>query len=371
MKSRGYNFGAGPGCLPEEVLKLAQSALWNWDGKGMSILEVGFRSSEFIELLAETQALFRQVLSIPDEFEVLFFGGSARAHFAYVPLNLLKSGEKAAYMVSGIWSQMSFQEASRLLPEQIYLLASSQPSHFFEEPQILHSVEANTKYVYYCPNETIAGFEYAPPESLSGLPWVADMTSSILSEPIDFTKYGLIFAGAQKNVANAGLTLVMVRKDWLKDDARYPIPLMDDYRLYAREESLYATPPVFNIYMMNIMMKWVLKMGGVEYFKELSQQKSKLLYQFLDDSKIFKPFVHGAHRSRINVSFTTEDEQRDLALIHQADQSGLYCLKGHRSLGGIRASLYNAMPLEGVKKLVDFLEHFAHQSSGLNMSHQS
>jgi phosphoserine aminotransferase len=360
MRPRGYNFGAGPGCMPEEVLSQAQTALWNWEGKGMSILELGFRTPEFVSLLEETQALFRQVLSIPDDFEVLFFGGPARAHFAYVPLNLLKPEDKAAYIVSGIWSDLSYKEASRLLPKQVYLQSSSEATQFLDSPKKASEILDRTKYLYYCPNETIAGFEYHPPASLKGVPWVADMTSSILSESIDFSQYGLIFAGAQKNVSNAGLSLVMVRKEWIKEDVYPSIPLMDDYRLYAKEQSLYATPPVFNIYLMNLMMKWVIDKGGVSYFSDLSLKKSKLMYEFLDQSPMYRTFVNGPYRSRINVAFTTGDEHRDLALIHQAEQSGLYCLKGHRSLGGIRASLYNAMPLEGVKKLLDFLKDFRH-----------
>jgi phosphoserine aminotransferase len=357
MKMRGYNFGAGPGCMPEVVLKEAQNALWNWDGRGMSIMEVGFRSPEFVDLLAETQALFRRVLGIPDEFEVLFFGGPARSHFAYIPLNILQQGEHAYHVVSGTWSEMAYKEAARLCPAQIYLGATGISNGYIQTPTQVENIKPNTKYVYFCPNETIAGLEYEPSGQLADLPWVSDMTSCILSRPIDFSKHGIVFAGAQKNVANAGLTLVVVRKDWIAHEPFHALPAMDDYRVYARENSLYATPPTFNIYMMNIMMKWVIDQGGVDYFDKLSKEKSQMLYHYLDESKKYHTFVTGPYRSRMNVCFTTRDEQQDLILVKKAEEAGLYSLKGHRSFGGVRASLYNAMPIEGVKKLIQFLDN--------------
>jgi phosphoserine aminotransferase len=356
MKPRGFNFGAGPGCLPEEVLKQAQAALWNWNDQGMSVLEVGFRTSVFVDLLNETRQLFKQVLNIPEEFEILFFGGPARSHFSYIPLNILQKNENAMYVVSGTWSEMAYNEARRLLPTQVYLGASGKENHFIQSPRELESIKPDTKYVYFCPNETIVGLEYEPTGELASIPWIADMTSCILSEEIEFSKYGLIFAGAQKNVANAGLTLVIVRKEWIAHEALVSLPVMDDYRVYARENSLYATPPTFNIYMMNVMMKWVIAQGGIEYFAKLSQEKSQLLYDYLDQSKIYRSFVKGTNRSRMNVCFTTDDEQKDMYLVKKAEEAGLYSLKGHRSFGGLRASLYNAMPLEGVKKLIQFLD---------------
>jgi phosphoserine aminotransferase len=354
MKSRGYYFGAGPACLPESVLEQAQKDLWNWQGQGVSILELGFRTPAFMDLMQETEADFRQILGIPDDFAVLFVGGPARAQFSYLPLNLLQDAEHAAYTLTGTWSKMAFEEAQRLLPNQHYVYQSGAERSFMDAPKKMTALKSQTKYHYFCSNETISGLEYQPQER--NLPWVADMTSNILTSSIDFNNYGLIFAGAQKNMANAGLTIVMVRRDFLPEQTNLILPLMNDYRLYIREQSLYATPPTFNIYMMHSILKWMQAQGGLAHFEALSQRKSQLLYDFLDHSKQFHTYIQGPLRSRVNVTFTTKNPERDLEIVKMAEENGLYGLKGHRSLGGLRASLYNPMPLSGVEALVHFLD---------------
>jgi phosphoserine aminotransferase len=230
---------------------------------------------------------------------------------------------------------------------------TGEETQYYQCPQTVAALDAKTKYLYFCANETISGLEYQP--ATKECPWVADMTSSLLTAAIDFQNYGLIFAGAQKNIANAGLTVVILRRDFLPKQAARLLPRMDDYRLFIQEKSLFATPPTFNIYLMNRMLKWVMAQGGLAYFADLSAMKSKLLYDFLDDSKNFHTYIQGKERSRINVTFTTKDPERDLAIVKQAEEAGLYGLKGHRALGGLRASLYNAMPLSGVESLINFL----------------
>jgi len=357
MAERGYYFGAGPACLPEAVLRQAQDDLWNWGNQGVSILELGFRTQVFMDLMAETEELFRQLLSIPKNFSVLFIGGAARGHFAHIPRNLLSSTESAAYIASGTWSTMAFDEASRLLPQQTYLIGNN-AGNDLRPPVCATTMIPNTKYLYFCPNETISGLSFMPGEDFKPGNWVADMTSCLLTDAVDFSAYGLIFAGAQKNIANAGLTLVIVRDDFLAEKTMMTLPLMEDYRLFIQEKSLYATPPTFNIYLMNSMLKWMQSLGGIPYFQDLSMQKSKMIYDFLDHSSMFHSYVQGDARSKINITFTTHDKALDLEIIQAAEKQGLYGLKGHRRLGGLRASLYNPMPLAGVQALLQFLQQF-------------
>ena len=359
MKARGFNFGAGPAAIPEEILKEAQVALWNWDNTGMSILEVGHRTPAFMDMLAETESLCRQILNIPQTYAVLFLGGAARTQFANIPLNLLNKGNKAAYVVSGTWSEMAYQEACHLVSDAVYCIASSKAEGFVMGPIHQTDIQSDTQYLYYTPNETIVGFTYQPPQEWSTIPWVADMTSCLFSEPIDIENYDLIFAGAQKNIANAGLTLVIVRRDKLEYQPESPLPLMQDYRVQDQHQSLYATPPTFNCYLMNLMMKWIIKQGGVDALQKYNQAKAQMLYQFLDDSNIYRTFVKEPYRSILNVSFTTDSAEKDQWISQQCEKLGLYSLKGHRFLGGLRASLYNSMPIEGVEKLIETLKQLA------------
>jgi phosphoserine aminotransferase len=359
MQQRGYNFGAGPAMLPEEILKEAQLALWNWHQTGMSILEIGHRTELFMDLMAETESLCRQILNIPEHYAVLFIGGSARAQFGNIPLNILQKDERAGYISTGMWSDMSYQEAKRLCPNEVYELATGASSKFVKAPIIQQQIEAKTKYLYFTSNETIVGFRFMPDATYPDIPWVSDMTSSLFSEPLEIEKYGLIFAGAQKNIANAGLVVAIVRRDWLQRTPHMNLPSMQDYRTYDKYQSLYATPPTFNCYLMNLMMKWIIKQGGVGALYQTNLKKAQLLYDFLDESKVFNTFVKPPHRSIMNVSFTSGLAEKDLQLVHHAEQHGLLALKGHRSFGGLRASIYNAMPIEGVHQLIKCLSDFS------------
>ncbi len=355
MKLRGYYFGAGPAMLPEEILLQAQQDLINWQGSGVSILEVGHRTEAFMALLSETELLVRKILNVPENYSVLFLGGSARLQFGAIPANILQSGEKAAHIITGTWSELACQEAKKLFPESTYGVGSSESCHFTDIPDNFENLQKNTKYLYFCPNETIHGVRFYPPPMMNEIPWVADMTSCLFSEPIDVSQYGLIFAGAQKNIANAGMTLVIVSNDWLEQAPNHTIPTMIDFRTHAKNKSLYATPPTFNCYLANLMMKWILKQGGLEALHGVNQQKAKNLYQFLEKSNAYHALVAPRARSLMNVCFSSGDSKKDELLIQKAEESGLYGLKGHRVLGGLRASLYNAMSLEGVERLIDFL----------------
>jgi phosphoserine aminotransferase len=356
MKPRGYYFGAGPAVLPDEILKKAQQDLWTWKDTGVSILEIGHRTEVFMNLMCETEALLRKLLKITDDYAILFLGGAARAQFGMVPMNILQSGKRAAYVVTGTWSQMAFDEAKRLYPEAAYCVANSESSAFQQPISNLEPIQSNTQYLSFTPNETIHGNRYEPSMEYQNLPWVADMTSCILSEPIDIQRYGLVFAGAQKNLANAGMTLVIVKKAWLQQSPMSILPTMFDYRTHEKHQSLYATPPTFNCYLAYEMLRWIEAQGGVEAMQDLNQRKSNMLYDFLDSSSKYQTFVAPSIRSKMNVCFTTGDSIKDAELLKKADDAGLYGLKGHRVLGGLRASLYNAMPVKGVEALVKFLK---------------
>lgn len=356
MKPRGYYFGAGPATLPDEILLQAQQDLLNWNGQGVSILEIGHRTEAFMSLMQDTEERVRALLDITSEYAVLFLGGSARLQFGAIPLNVLKPDEKAAFVITGTWSKLAFAEAQKLCGDAAYLIGSSESKSFSDIPERLEPLSPKTRYVYFCPNETIHGVRYQVPSSIEEYLWVADMTSCLFSEPIDIKRYGLIFAGAQKNIANAGMTLVIVRKDWLETPPSRLIPTMLDLKTHYEHQSLYATPPTFNCYLANLMMRWLQKQGGVSAIQTINQQKSRMLYDFLDDSIHYQAMVAPRARSMMNVCFTTGNAKKDAELLIKADEQALYGLKGHKVLGGLRASLYNAMSIEGVEKLIAFLK---------------
>lgn len=344
--------------LPQEILEDVQAELLNWRGLGMSVMEIGHRTPEFMQLLAEAKVLLRQLLQIPDTYEVLFLGGAARTQFGMVPLNFLAPGETAGYFVTGIWSAMAYQEASRI--KNAYCIASSQSQGYIKVPSPReYQFQDNSAYLYFTPNETINGVrcDFTSPDPQ--VPLVADMTSCLLAEPIQVSNYGLIFAGAQKNIANSGLTLVIVKKDWLSKINSEQLPSMLDYRLQAEHHSLYATPPTFNCYMALKMFQWVKKQGGVDAMYKKNQWKARQLYDFIDASNFYYCPVDKADRSLFNVCFRTEDPKLEPLFLEAAKEHGLLALKGHREVGGLRASLYNAMPLEGVEKLLSFMDDFA------------
>ena len=358
MKSRPYNFGAGPAALPAPVLLTAQKELLDWQGSGMSILETGHRTPLFQQLMQEAEADLRELLAIPKHYHVLFLGGAARTQFAMVPMNLLSAGEDAGYLVSGIWSSLAFDEARKL--KSAYCIASSASEGFRQTP---HSTDwqlrDNTAYVYYTPNETINGTRYADIPAMGDIPLIADMTSCLLSEPIDVSKFGLIFAGAQKNIAPAGLTVVIIRSDLLTRLNEMPIPTMMDYRTHVAHQSLYATPPVFNCYMAANMFKWLKAQGGVQALYKINLEKAAKLYQYIDSSSFYQCPVKNHSRSLMNVCFSLTQPELENDFLIESSLRGLCALKGHRMVGGLRASLYNAMPMAGVDALIDFMQDFA------------
>lgn len=362
MNNRIYNFGAGPAMLPESILKEAQEELLNWHNLGVSILEVGHRTTYFTSLLEHAEQTLRELLSIPSNYKVLFLGGAARTQFAMIPMNFLHPHQQAGYIVTGIWSQMALQEAQRL--KKAYCLISEEKSGFKSIPEAgAWEIEKDTSYVYYTPNETVNGVRFPYIPKTYGIPLIADMTSCLLSEPVDIKQYGLIFAGAQKNIANAGLTIVIVRDDLLETSPIPPVPTMLDYKIQAQHHSLYATSPVFNCYLADKMFDWIKKQGGVESLYKQNCLKAAKLYQYLDATDFYTTDVARDARSIINICFSLKETSLENQFITLAEQRGLYALKGHRYVGGLRASLYNAMPMAGVDALIDFMSEFAKENS--------
>lgn len=362
MKARTYNFGAGPAMLPEPILQEAQEELLNWKNLGVSILELGHRTSHFTQLLEHAEYSLRELLDIPESYQVLFLGGAARMQFSMIPMNFLNPQEQAGYIITGIWSQMAFKEAQHL--KNAYCIASSEDNQFKSIPKTASwQIKKETTYVYYTPNETVNGVRFPYVPETSGIPLIADMTSCLLSEPIDVNQYGLIFAGAQKNIANAGLTIVIVRNDLLEKLPDPVIPTMLNYKIQAEHHSLYATSPVFNCYLANKMFDWAKDQGGVAALYEQNCLKSAKLYQYLDSTDFYVTTVEKEARSIVNVCFSLKKQELEKQFISLAEQQGLYALQGHRYVGGLRASLYNAMPMAGVDALIHFMSQFEKEYS--------
>jgi phosphoserine aminotransferase len=362
MTTRSYNFGAGPAMLPEPVLKAAQEEFLDWQGTGMSILEIGHRTPEFMSLLKHAEHTLRSLLGIPQNYQVLFLGGAARMQFAMIPMNFLNHEEQAGYLDTGIWSHLAFLEAQKL--KKAYCVASDEPNAYRAIPNPKSwDLKENTSYLYYTPNETVNGVRFPYVPNAKGATLIADMTSCLLSEPIDVRNYGLIFAGAQKNIANAGLTIVIVRDDLLAKTPNPPVPTMLDYKIQTENHSLYATPPVFNCYLAAKMFDWVNKQGGVDALFKLNCEKAAKLYQYLDASDFYTTHVDPEARSIVNVCFSLKNPELEDEFVRQASLLGLSALKGHRFVGGIRASLYNAMPMAGVDALIQFMSDFARKNS--------
>ncbi|MDI1351645.1 MAG: 3-phosphoserine/phosphohydroxythreonine transaminase [bacterium] len=358
MTKRIYNFGAGPAMLPESILKNAQEELLNWHNTGMSIMEVGHRTPEFTHLLEHAEHVLRQLLTIPDDYQVLFLGGAARTQFSMIPMNFLQPEEQAAYLVTGVWSQMALEEAQKL--KKAYGISSIFADSYNSIPERnAINLQNNTSYLYYTPNETVNGIRFPYVPKTNGIPLIADMTSCLLSEPIDVKQYGLIFAGAQKNIANAGLTVVIIRNDLLDKIPNPIVPSMLHYKLHADHHSLYATPPVFNCYMAALMFDWIKEQGGIEALFQQNCFKAAKLYQYLDSSEFYTTEVLPEARSIVNICFSMQKETLIDRFIQLAEQQGLCALKGHRLIGGLRASLYNAMPISGVDLLIEFMDDFA------------
>ena len=356
--NRGYNFGAGPSMLPESILLEAQDELLNWQGLGMSVMEIGHRTPAFAALMEEAEQGIRDLLDIPVNYQVLFLGAAARSQFAMIPMNLLEAKQQAGYLVTGLWSRIAYEEASKL--KQAYCVANGESNGFTDIPPSSEwQIKDNTAYLYFTSNETVNGLRFPQVPKISGIPLIADMTSSLLSEPINVSDYGLIFAGAQKNIANAGLTLVIISDELLSTINDKHLPTMLDYRIHSTTKSLYATPPTFNCYLATKMFQWIKEQGGVEALYEINCKKAAKLYDYIDSSSFYHCGVSKEARSLVNVCFTLEDPRLEKSFLDKAKGRGLLALNGHRSVGGLRASMYNSMPLEGVDLLVEFMCDFA------------
>ena len=356
MSKRVYNFCAGPAVLPTQVLEQAQAELLDYQGQGMSVMEMSHRGETFAAIAADAEQDLRDLLGIPDHYRVLFLQGGASLQFAQVPLNLLADGGQADYVDTGIWSRKALTEAQRFA--QINVVASGRDSNYQDIPPPSEwQLSSNASYLHYCGNETIGGVQFAEPPQVSDVPLVVDMSSEILSRPIDVSRYGLIYAGAQKNIGPSGLTLVIVRED-LIGHARSSCPTMMDYRVMAESGSMYNTPPTFAWYLAGLVFKWLKAEGGLAAMDEHNCAKQQLLYSFIDGSDFYNNAVAVAARSWMNVPFQLADEKLNSVFLKGAQARGLVNLKGHRSVGGMRASLYNATDLAAVQALVDYMKDF-------------
>ena len=358
--SRIYNFSAGPSMLPVEVLEQCAKEMLDYNGSGMSVMEMSHRSPVYDAIIKETEADFRKLMNIPDNYKVLFLQGGASTQFAAVPLNLMKTG-KADYVVSGQFSKKAYKEAQKYGDAKC--IASSEDRTYAYIPEITPDmVREDADYVHVCYNNTIFGTKYPEVPNVGDKVLVADMSSCITSEPVDVTKFGCIYAGAQKNMAPAGLTVVIIREDLLGTEKEFT-PVMLSYKEMAEADSMYNTPPCYAIYVAGLVYKWALKNGGLEAMKKRNEEKAALLYDFIDNSKLFKATADKKYRSMMNVCFVTGDADLDKKFCKEAEANGLSNLKGHRSVGGMRASIYNAMPREGVEKLVEFMKAFEEANS--------
>ena len=358
--SRVYNFSAGPAVLPEEVLKEAAAEMLDYQGCGMSVMEMSHRSSVFQEIIETAEADIRELMHIPDNYKVLFLQGGASQQFAMIPMNLMKNGV-ADYIVTGQWAKKAAAEAEKY--GKVNIIASSADKTFSYIPDCSDlPVSDDADYVYICENNTIYGTKYKELPNTKGKTLVADVSSCFLSEPVDVTKYGVIYGGVQKNVGPAGTVIVIIREDLISDDVLPGTPTMLKYKTHADANSLYNTPPAYGIYICGKVFKWLKKQGGLAVMKEKNEKKAKILYDFLDQSKLFKGTVVPKDRSLMNVPFVTGDADLDAKFVKEAKEAGFENLKGHRTVGGMRASIYNAMPIEGVEKLVEFMKKFEEEN---------
>ena len=354
--ARVYNFSAGPAVLPEEVLQEAADEMLDYRGTGMSVMEMSHRSKAYDTIIKEAEADLRELMNIPDNYKVLFLQGGASQQFAMIPMNLMKN-RVADYIVTGQWAKKAYQEAS--LYGKANKIASSEDKTFSYIPDCSDlPISEDADYVYICENNTIYGTKFKTLPNTKGKPLVADVSSCFLSEPVDVTKYGVIYGGVQKNIGPAGVVIVIIREDLITEDVLPGTPTMLRYKIHADANSLYNTPPAYGIYICGKVFKWLKKMGGLEAMKERNEKKAKILYDYLDESKLFKGTVRKEDRSLMNVPFITGNEELDAKFVKEAKEAGFENLKGHRTVGGMRASIYNAMPLEGVEKLVEFMREF-------------
>ncbi len=354
--SRVYNFAAGPAVLPEEVLNEAAAEMLDYRGTGMSVMEMSHRSKSYETIIEDAESDLRDLLHIPENYKVLFLQGGGSTQFAMVPMNLMKN-RVADYIITGQWAKKAHKEAS--IYGKANAIASSADKTFSYIPDCSDlPVSEDADYVYICENNTIYGTKFWTLPNTKGKLLVADQSSCFLSEPVDVSKYGLIFAGAQKNVGPAGTVIVIIREDLITEDVLEGTPTMLRYKIHADAKSLYNTPPTYGIYMCGKVFKWLKAKGGLEEMKKINEEKAKILYDFLDESKLFKGTVVKKDRSIMNVPFITGNEELDALFVKESKAAGLENLKGHRTVGGMRASIYNAMPKAGVEKLVEFMADF-------------
>jgi phosphoserine aminotransferase len=352
-----FNFSAGPAMLPPAVMEQAQEEFRNWRNSGCSVMEVSHRGADFIEVAAQAEQDLRDLLAIPDNYKVLFPQGGGRGQFAAVPLNLSAAGDTSLHLITGAWSKGAFTEAQKYNTPKIIGEVSERDGLKFVPKPVAADIPQDAAYLNICPNETVAGIAYNWLPEAGNVPIVADLSSTILSGPIDVSQYGVIYAGAQKNIGPSGLALAIVRDD-LIGHARKETPSIFDYELLAKHDSMYNTPPTFSWYLAGLVFKWLKAQGGLEAMDKHNQQKSDLLYQAIDSSSFYRNDIHPDNRSRMNVPFHLADPALDKAFLEQSKRAGLMALKGHRSVGGMRASIYNAMSLEGVEALVSFMQEF-------------
>ncbi len=358
--SRVYNFSAGPAVLPEEVLKEAQAEMLDYRGTGMSVMEMSHRSKAFDEIIDQAEADLRTLMQIPDNYKVLFMQGGASLQFAMIPMNLMKHG-KADYIVTGQWAKKAYQEAQKY--GTVNKIASSEDKTFSYIPDCSDlPISEDADYVYICENNTIYGTKFKTLPNTKGKILVSDVSSCFLSEPVDVSKYGIIYGGVQKNIGPAGLVISVIREDLITEDVLPGTPTMMQFKTYADNRSMYNTPNCYGIYICGKVFQWIVKMGGLEAMKERNEKKAAILYDFLDQSRLFKGTVVKEDRSLMNVPFVTGDKDLDAKFVAQAKAAGLENLKGHRTVGGMRASIYNAMPIEGVEKLVEFMKKFEEEN---------
>lgn len=354
--SRVFNFSAGPAALPEEVLLQAQAEMPDWHGAGMSVMEMSHRGKDFMSIAEKAEADVRDLMGIPDNYKVLFLQGGASSQFAMVPMNLMGEGGKADYYLTGSWGKKAIAEAKRY--GEVNVVADTSDSKFTTLPaEGSVSVSEGASYVHYTPNETIEGVEFNYIPDTGDVPLIADMSSTILSRPIDVSKFGIIYAGAQKNIGPSGLTLAIVREDLIGNPAA-GTPTMFDYATHSKNGSMYNTPPTYGWYFAGLVFAWLKEKGGLAGMAEINERKAKSLYDAIDGSDYYTNPVEPAYRSWMNVPFTLASADDDAEFLKLAGEAGLQTLKGHRSVGGMRASIYNAMPEEGVKALVDFMAEF-------------
>ncbi|WP_039657461.1 3-phosphoserine/phosphohydroxythreonine transaminase [Clostridium tyrobutyricum] len=358
--SRIYNFSAGPAVLPEEVLKQAAEEMLDYNSTGMSVMEMSHRSKAFEEIITDAEKTLRELMNIPDNYKVLFLQGGGSQQFAMIPMNLMRN-RVADYIKTGQWSKKAIEEAK--IYGKVNIVASSEDKNYTYIPNLKNlKISDDADYLYICHNETVHGIQYNEIPEIGDKILVADMSSDFLSEPVDVSKYGLIYAGAQKNIGPAGVVVVIIREDLITDDVLPGTPTMLEYKIHADNKSLYNTPPAYGIYICGKVFKWLQKIGGLEVMKHINEKKAYILYDFLDSSNMFKGTVVKKDRSLMNVPFVTVNDELDAKFVKEAKAAGFENLKGHRTVGGMRASIYNAMPIEGVKALVEFMEKFEEEN---------